>query len=357
MKVLFLYPHPMSNEISQVLRGQAPSDRMYGLIELRKCEYEVDFSDRRFEGFFGKLVNWLRRNVGINLCDIKTLLTIKNYDLIIVKDEVSTLITIACRLFRKKIIYLDALFAFPRRTWKKIIYKINLRLADGIVAYSSNQIRTWDNLFTGISHKFKLLTYTIDVPFYRAIPCHRKSSKPYILSVGRDMGRDFGTLVESMDGLELGLKLVTLPYALRSVNISHSWVEVLKHVPYQDLFRLYAEAVLVVIPLKKSLIYPSGIRGLLEAMVLGKAVVCSYSPLLEEYVKEGDGVVYVEPENIVALRDKLRHLLGDSDWLHILENRGRDIVRDNYHMDIYAKAFEAYISGLTGANGRQPGVF
>jgi glycosyltransferase involved in cell wall biosynthesis len=336
----------MRDEFEQVVNGQAPSDRMYGLIELRKFGHIVEYSDKRFQGMFGKLVTWLRRNVGINICDLRTLLSMKFYDVIVAKDEVSTLITLTCRLFGKKIIYMDALFDLPRRKWKRVIYKINLKYADGIVAYSKEQIKTWAKQFTSISPRFEIMPYTIDVQFYRTTPCHGKKGQPYILSIGRDVGRDFKTLVESMDGLGLGLKIVTLPYMLKNVNISHSWIDVLANLPYKDLFDLYAEAALVVIPLKKGVVYPSGIRGLLETMALGKAAICSYSPILEEYAREGEGVKYVEAENRPELKKKINELIIQPKKLIEIGERGRQIVAKNNDTKNFSDAFENYLRRL-----------
>lgn len=347
MRILYLYPHQMGDEFSLVQKGESPSDRMYGLIELRKLGHEVDFSDGRFEGQLGKLVKWLRRNIGLNFCDLKTLMKITKYDVIIMKDDFSTVITVTCRLLNIKIVYLDALFVFPQRWWKILACRINLRLADGIIAYSTKQIDLWSKKFDFDPKKLKTLPYTIDVSFYKAPLCDINCTRPYILTVGRDMGRDFGTLVESMKGLGMGLKIVTLPYTLKNVNVVHSWIEVLNNIPYKDMFRLYAGAMLVVIPLKRNAVmYPSGIRGMLEAMALSKALICSYSPVLEEYAKEGEGVIYVEPENIAALRGKLQDLLSNPQRLAELGKKGKDKVRDNYNMDAFAIPFEQYVCGF-----------
>lgn len=346
MRILYFYPHPMKKELQSVMAGTAPSDRMYGLIELQRRGHEVSLTDSRFQGVFAKLVTWLKKIYNVNLIDYGSLRMLRAYDVIVVKDDFSTLLTIACRVFRKKIVYVDALFDIPKKVLLQKICKLNIKLSDGIVVYSKRQIEQWSHLLNIPSTRFKALPYTIDVPFYRYSYHKEKITEPYILSVGRDLGRDFKTLVEAMEGLGLRLKIVTLPYLLRGVYLNQPWLEILQNVTYERLFQLYAEALFVVIPLKKGVMYPSGIRSLLEAMALGKSIISTYSPVLEEYAKNGEGVLYVEPENCIELRNKIEDLGKDPDYCVRVGKKGQERVQ-KYNMDVYTNAFEDYLTVLS----------
>ena len=162
------------------------------------------------------------------------------------------------------------------------------------------------------------------------------------------MGRDFGTLLAAMDGLNIDLKLVTLPYLLDGLDTARPWVEVLQRLPYDELFRLYAGALLIALPLKGGLTYPSGIRGLLEAMALGCPTVATRTPVLEEYARAGDGVAYVTAEDVGQLRATIQRLAADTDERTRLAGQGSELVRTRYNMDVFGRALESYLQTLRG---------
>lgn len=335
----------MSRELDLVMSGQAPTDRMYGLVELRRAGHDVHFDDSRFTASF----DTVRRRVRpfANLMNAATLRGIADDDVVVVKDEFSTMLTSSCRANGTPVVYLDALFGFPKRFWRKAATRYNLAKAHGHVVYSREQIGLWSERYGMPQERFTWLPYCIDMAFYRR-PV-RRTAEPYVLSVGRDLGRDFPTLVTAMQGLGMNLKLVTLPYTLRGIDTSASWIEVLQHVKYEDLFQLYADALMVVIPLRGEVTYPSGIRGLLEALALRAPVICSRTTVLGEYVPEGQGVRYVNPGDPQALRSAIVSLRDDHQDRMALEAAGESCVRTRYDMPVFAASLEQYLRELTGA--------
>ena len=347
MRVLYLYPSLIEGELEKVKAGEAPTDRLYGLVELRSLGHQVDIADSRFKGRFGRLVKRLR-HYSFNICDLTTVRQIRGYDVVVVKDEFSPMVTAACHMSGAKVVYLDALMQVPRHPVKRALYRAHIRRADGVAAFSQTQIDLWSRLFDLPSGSLTFLPYTIDMSFYTPAPAPPPRPRPYVLSVGRDMGRDFGTLLAAMDGLNIDLKLVTLPYLLDGLDTARPWVEVLQRLPYDELFRLYAGALLIALPLKGGLTYPSGIRGLLEAMALGCPTVATRTPVLEEYARAGDGVAYVTAEDVGQLRATIQRLAADTDERTRLAGQGRELVRTRYNMDVFGRALESYLQTLRG---------
>lgn len=345
MRVLFFYPSLVAGELQKVGAGEAPSDRLYGLLELRKLGHQVDIADRRFEGRFGRLVKQLRHH-SLNICDLTTLRRLGEYDVVVVKDEFSPLITTAAHRAGARVVYLDALFQIPRSGLKRAFMRGNIRRSDAVVAYSSTQIALWTERFALAPGTIRFLPYTIDPAFYAPVAPPPPPPRPYVLSVGRDPGRDFAPLVEALQGTGVDLKLVTVPYLLKGLAVDRPGVEVLQKLPYDELFRLYAGATAVAIPLKGGLTYPSGIRGLLEAMALGRPAIATRTPVLEEYAREGDGVVYTEPGDVAGLRRSVLALIEDGVLRERLASQGRGIVQARYSMDVFARGFETLLEEL-----------
>jgi glycosyltransferase involved in cell wall biosynthesis len=349
MRILYLYPRPVADDIQQVNAGEAPSDRLYGLVELRRYGHHVDVADSRFEGRAGRLVRHLRGR-GIHISDFATFERLRDYDVVVVKDNFSTALSLVGRGLGARIVYVDAMFQLPRRAIKHGLNRLNLALASGVVSYSRTQIAHWANRYGLADTRFTFLPYAIDTAFYTPVTAP-SVGRPYVLSVGRDQGRSFRALAEAMTGLDLDLKLVTLPYLLGGVPRDTPQVEILSHVSYAQLFSLYAGASLVVVPLKAGLTYPSGIRGLLEAMALERPTIATRTPVLEEYAREGEGVSYVEADDVQGMHEAIARLTRDEAAGRAIATRGAEIVRERYHMDIFARGLESLLFEV--ANGRR----
>lgn len=347
MRILYLYLNPIEEKLRQILEGEVPSNHLYGLVELQKLGYNVSFKDSIPKGLLSKLIVFFNEKFGFCIKDFNTLINLKNYDVIVVKGPFSTSVTIACRLFNKKIVYLDSLLRIPKSPLRKIIYKINMNLSNGIIVNSRSQMELCSKSFNVPLTRFKFIPFAIDVSFFAYQNKAKTTAENFILSVGQDQARDYNMLVEAMNGLGIGLKIVTIPALLKDINLKNPYVEVLERLTYKQLFQLYADAQFVVIPIKKwGTAYSSGTTSLLEAKLLGKAVIASYSPPMMEYLGQGDGVIYVAPEDTNKFRQTIIKLLENPEEIIKLENRGAEIVRKNYNMDLFAISFGNYLSSL-----------
>jgi glycosyltransferase involved in cell wall biosynthesis len=307
------------------------------MFELSDDGHQVDLSDDRFHGFSGTLVRWFRNRLAVNPIDLKTLFALQQYDIVIAKDDFSTMLTLACRVLRRPLIYVDSLFGLPRRAWRRKLTKFNIVLATKTVSYSRSQIALWVDSLMLPAEKMAYLPYTIDGAFYR-LPKQNTDRKPeYILSIGRDLARDFPTLVRAVRQTGLRLKLVTLPPLLSGIQSDAPWIDVLERVPYDVLFRLYAGATAVVIPLRKGTTYPSGVRALLEGMSLAKPVIASRTPVLLEYARHGVEALFVEPENTEELREAILSVKTDPSLASRIGRLGQQAVRERFGMQAFAK--------------------
>lgn len=355
MRILYLYLNPMEEKYNKILRGELPSNHLTGYVELQKLGYDISFNDSQLRGPFKKIIGLINKLFSFNLKDLKLLLSLKKYDVVVVKGPFSTSVTITCRLFGKKIVYLDTILRNPENKLRQIIYKINLHLASGTIMFSEYQMRLCSEIFKVPLSCFKLIKFSIDMPFFKKANIDCPAVKPFILSVGQDLARDYRVLIESLCGLNVDLKIVTLPYLVENLDINNKNIEILNNLTYEQLFLLYAESIFVVLPLKKwGTGYSSGTTSLLEAKALGKAVISTYSPPLVEYLKEGEGVVYVGSEDVSSLRQTIKRLLENKTECDALGNKGEDFVRENYNIEGFASSFGKYLSSLfeTSIDGR-----
>ena len=136
-----------------------------------------------------------------------------------------------------------------------------------------------------------------------------------ILTVGKDLARDFATFAEAIRGIDAQARLVVLPRNVAGVELPPS-AEV-QRLSSIDLRAAYARAGCVVLPQRRDG-YPYGSEGggltaLLEAMAMGKPLVVSERAILSDYVDDGVEALVVPPEDPAALREAVERVLGDRE--------------------------------------------
>lgn len=354
-RLLFLFPHPIADELSNVRNGTSPKERLYGAFELIERGWPVQFSDSRFRGLTGRILKFLRQFavMGIGLGTVRD---IAASDIIIVKDDFSAPTAIAARLFGKKIVFLDSMFAPPQRWWKELGTRISLKLAHATICYSEYQKQVWVKHFGKLANDIRVLPYTIDVNFYRRfLGAETPSARRRVLAVGRDVGRDYATLVEALRDTDIELDLITLPYLLRGIDVkANPRITLHQRLSYEALFRLYSECALVVIPLKSGISYPSGIRALLEAMVMKRPFVATRNEVLQEYMTENVHGWMVPPKDPVALRAAIETALASQDQSRGQIAAAEALVKARYDAAAFVDRFEALLNEL--ARGRNASV-
>lgn len=347
MRVLYLVLNPKADEVfRRISLGELPSDRMYGIPELKKLGYDISFKCIRPRGLFKEAIRFINNHLSLNLTDLKALRTIADYDVVVVNGPFCSLVTVWCKLTSKKLVYLDSIMRIPKNGLRRLIYKFNILFSSGVVIYSKHQIDFCAKDLNVPLSKFKLIPFTIDVPFYKKFRQEEVEGAPFVLAVGRDQGRDYRTLIKAMDGLGIKLKLVTLPYLVQGLDVGKDWIEVLSDVSYEELCQLYRESLFVVIPLKEwGTAYSSGIRGLLEAVTLGKKVIATRSIPLIEYINDDDVVLYVDSEDELDLRRKIIDLSKRAGTIPP-SKVGMKAVEQKFDVTVFGTAFGDYLRCL-----------
>jgi glycosyltransferase involved in cell wall biosynthesis len=190
---------------------------------------------------------------------------------------------------------------------------------DAVIVLGRNQIgdiqRRWPSvgLVRFVYHRVDTDAYTPQ-PFAAGGP---------ILTVGEDVGRDFPTLLQAIDGLDARLVAKT-----GQIHEDHAHVQVVRERLSADSYRaLFAAARFVVIPLHQT-VNASGVSSLLEAMAMGRAVIVSDSPGIRDYVAPEETALVVPPNDPVALRAAIQRLLGDDVLCQRLGAAGRRFVAE-----------------------------
>lgn len=318
LKVLYLFAGERKKLIEGWKGGLMPDSHLIGFNHLAEYDVEAEFIENRFLNFIRK------RN--FNLTNLFIIPWLSNYD--VVFSGASLALPLFAKFFlrikKPKFVWYNTYFTNTLKRnvnskFKLWLVKKAISSLDAIICPSTAQRNFLiQNGFD--ASKIYFVPNGIDVDFMnkkkKEVELLKNTPEPFILSVGKDMGRDYKTLLEAVRNLPIKVKVVALPRNF-PVNVDlPKNVDILGFVPFPDLIKLYINALVVVIPTKSENHLDasdcSGQYVLLDAMSLGKPIVASMRETLADYfVNDVDGLV-VKAEDSKNLEIAITKLISDT---------------------------------------------
>ena len=195
-----------------------------------------------------------------------------------------------------------------------------------------------------------LVRHYVDQMFYRP----QEAEVDMISAVGAEM-RDYATLVNALKGTDLRCHIATdhvrIPGAVRLIGDKR--VPISEIVPETDaqvtsgrmslpeLRKLYARSRFVVVPLVPS-DSDNGVTVILEAMAMGKPVICSRTRGQVDVIQDGVTGLYVPVGDAEALRAAMLSLWNDPARAQEMGRRARAYVQEHHTL-------EQFTAGVRGA--------
>jgi len=164
-----------------------------------------------------------------------------------------------------------------------------------------------------------------------------KVGLPMICSVGLEF-RDYPTLMAAVQGLDVQVILAAAsPWSKRSDSTAGQEIPpnvIVRRFSQFELRQIYHHSRFVVMPL-----YPvefqAGVTAILEAMAMGKAVICTQTPGQTDVVVDGQTGLYVPAQNPQALREAIQYLLDHPDEAARMGANGRKVIEERMNLDRY----------------------
>lgn len=172
------------------------------------------------------------------------------------------------------------------------------------------------------------IPYQVDERFWRPMQARTDT----ICAVGNEM-RDYATLVEAMRGLNIGCQIVASAQGRRSLTAAPLPENVtLSVMSYPDLRALYARSRFVVVPLQPS-DTNHGLTVILEAMAMGKAVICSQVRGHVDVIQGGATGLFVPQGDQRALRETIVYLWRHPEIADAMGRRARAYIERRHRFD------------------------
>jgi glycosyltransferase involved in cell wall biosynthesis len=229
------------------------------------------------------------------------------------------------------------------------------RYIDTMVVYSSAQARFITEQLAFPASSVVLTSFMVDTEFFSV---ERTVSHPefMICAAGLEL-RDYPTLMTAVDGLDVRVVIAAAsPWSKRAASTERAEtvpgnVEVCS-LGFTDLRQLYADARFVVMPLYET-DFQAGITTILEAMAMGRTVVCSRTEGQTDAIVDGQTGVYVPPGDVDALRSAIKSLLDDAEATSRMGAEARRYVVEHADVSRYAARLGAVINAAAARHARR----
>jgi glycosyltransferase involved in cell wall biosynthesis len=350
VRVAFVYPNPRRALEAEVAAGNAPDTGLLGQNHLAEFGIDartVEPSLRRRERAAGALHRWTwnARELTLpwELGDAEVAVT-----------PLANLFPLSARARgRPRVVLLSygITTVWQRASrLRRRLFAVSLRACEAVACLGIEQR---DALVTAAGlepSRVRVVPIGVDERYFRPSPL---PDDGYVLSVGKDLARDYGTLARAAAGLDAKVVVVGHPRNLAGIPLPPH-LEVRTGVSWAELRRLYAGAACVVLPLRRPEYRlgteGSGLTALLEAMACGRPVVASDRAVLRDYARSGESCIFVPPEDPAALRQGVESVLGDRPLAERLGARGRELVEEQFTSPALAARLAALLREV-GAEG------
>jgi glycosyltransferase involved in cell wall biosynthesis len=311
MKATFVYANSRRDLLAGVQRGEEPDSALYGALQMHEHGIDIDIHDPLFTRI--SLPSRLDR-VTWNLREVAVPFEVGRTD--VVFTPLAAFLPLAARGRRLPVVVINfGLNLIWRRSSaaRRAVLRASLRSAAKVICLGESQ-RIELLALTGLdAQRVVTLPVPVDANFFEP---RGGADDRFILSVGKDLARDYTTFLAAARLLDIDTTIVVHP---RTVDLSGlpPRATLRSGVPFVELRDLYARAACVVVP-QRSDDYAFGSEGggltaLLEAMAMGRPVVASDRAILHDYVEDGVDALLVPPEDPAALRDAIERVLGDPE--------------------------------------------
>jgi len=347
LRVLYLFAGKRKQDEEKYKKGLMPDTYLVGLNRLSQYNIEAKYIENSLSEAL--------RAVSFNFANVPSLFASYAYDIVFSGTNPGLVFLnkyLMLNMRSQWVVYNTFLTNMLRRNPRGIKRKIldqSLRSSAAIFNPSTPQRDFL--LEQGIdASKLFYLPYGVDREFidsHRGRP--RLVTEPYIFSAGKDMGRDYQTLIDAVRGLPIQLYIGASPRNFKHIHDIPENVHITFYTPV-DLVTMYEHAACVVIPtFHEDRLDASDCSGqyvLLESMMSGKAVIASDRSTIYDYVVPDEHAILVEPENVDALRDSIVSLVHDEERALRIGNAARERARGSFTTERFARDFAHLLKGL-----------
>jgi glycosyltransferase involved in cell wall biosynthesis len=321
------------------LRRLVDEDRAADVLALHRA-LAVTVLDSAYLAQVPGAWGWLLGRLPFRLAQIVELVRVRHdFDIVLTWGERDAVrVGALLSLLRRRPAHMTVLFWIS--DWRKALpLALARRGLDRLVIAAPLQLRFAVERLRLPRKKVVSIPWSVDARFWRPMPVDPAENGDGICSVGLEM-RDYETLLRALEPLAIPCHIAaasrrTAPKALpHDLELNDRSALVTVGAKSQEQLRaLYARSRFVVVPLLPS-DSDNGITTCLEAMAMGKALICTETAGQVGVLEAGVNSIRVPPGDEIALRCAIERLWTDPDLCSRLGAAGRALVESRYSDEI-----------------------
>ena len=334
--------------------GSAPSQHLWGCVELTEQGHDVTVVTQKRSPFFSKLSRKLKAFGDLEL-QYRLATCQGSYEAIYSAHHLTTsLLALLRRIGLLRTPLVAVAYQVPRNdsAAARLFVKLFVVGADRLLCLSDQLIEDYVRL--GVPrHRMKRAHWGVDMRHYHPLPARRDVDRandeaPYILSPGKSF-RDYKTLFQALGEVPdcrlvvTGATDLAIPEGFpdpQRVHIEREFIS------WQALLKLYPRALAVVIPIDVNagnFNNAIGLTNATEALACGRPIIATENPYLGIDI-EGEGVgIVVKPGDAAGWANAIRRLVENPDEADAMGTRARRLAESKFNIIRYTQEVVAAI--------------
>jgi glycosyltransferase involved in cell wall biosynthesis len=345
MKVLYLFNKIKNKSIQDIKNGKESDNHFFGMLRLAKFDINADYLELE-NSILSKAATFIRKHIlNIHFIHLPLFFRIFKYDLVFTSTAFGTLFLKIILGFKspKWIMFdfnIEELIGRRENIKQKVFYYL-VSKCDGIITISNAAAESMKKMFPMKANYIQFVPLGTDIDYFQ--PSEEMFEEDFLFSPGRDPGRDYKTLLESVDGLPVDLKITAKDSQIKNLLPLSNNIKQYDFTPL-ELRTQYSKAKVVILPLKisKGSNNAMGCSTLVEAMAMGKAIIATETNTTKSYIEHGVNGLLVPAGDPVAMREAISTILYDENKRKEMGRNARQYVVNNCSADIFAERLSLY---------------
>jgi glycosyltransferase involved in cell wall biosynthesis len=319
------------NLINEIKEHASPDTSFFG------CNHLLEHEDIKV--VFLNIEKTKKSLLGNFFYKLSLVLKIKEFDFVISSANIDLLLIKSLLKFTKtkwlilNIDLINILRKNQKNKFKHFLILHTLKMADRILCLSSHQKKFLASC--GINgNVLQIVAFGTDKKFYQPT----LENDDYILSVGKDNGRDFSTLLDVAKKIDKKFIIITSKKNLKKLKNAPKNIRVHYDINYQELKIFYEKALCIVIALKKDESTDgsdcSGQTVTLDAMACAKPVIISKREWTADYIEDSKNGLLFKPSNSNNLEKIIRKITENADFAQKIGLNGRKSVENKFNSQL-----------------------
>ncbi len=340
MRATFVFPNPRADLLAGVAAGLEPDSTLLGANHLAELGIDARVHDPLLSR---RGLPPVLNRIAWHLRELTVPFEVGRSD--VVFTPLANVLPLSSRLRALPVVVVNyGLNLILRRSssGRRALLGRSLRAAACVVCLGESQREELVQAVALDETRAKTLLLPVDETFFS--PRRNGEQSSTVLTVGKDLARDYETFVTAVTGLDAPVQLAVYPRNLQGLELPrNAHARILSSI---ELRESYAAAGCVVLPQRPDeYAYGSeggGLTALLEAMAMAKPIVATERAILRDYVEDGVDALLVPPEDPSALRAAIVRVLSDRE---LAERMGAS-ARTRVERDHTTRGFAARLAPL-----------